>query len=59
MSWERYENGTRVEHGDDATRTVTTSTGTRPYTAAENAAADQAAATHHHRRHRHRIRSTP
>ena len=44
MSWERYENGTRVERGDDATRTVTTSTGTRPYTADENAQADQAAA---------------
>ena len=44
MSWERYENGTLTERGDDATRTVTTSTGTRPYTADENAAADQAAA---------------
>ena len=44
MSWERYENGTLVERGDDVTRTVTTSTGTRPYTADENAAADQAAA---------------
>lgn len=39
MSWERYENGTRVERGDDATRTVTTSTGTRPYTAADDAQA--------------------
>ena len=45
MSWSTYAaDGTLLEHGDDATRTVTTGTSFRPYTAAENAAADQAAA---------------
>ena len=45
MSWSIYAaDGTLLERGDDATRTVTTSTGTRPYTADENAAADKAAA---------------
>ena len=45
MSWSIYAaDGTLLEHGDDATRTVTTGTSTRPYTAAENAAADAALA---------------
>ena len=45
MSWSIYAaDGTLLEHGDDATRTVTTGTSTRPYTADENAAADDAIA---------------
>lgn len=50
MSWQTYTNSRLTEHGDDTTRTVTTYsetgavTSTRPYTADENAAADQAAA---------------
>ena len=42
MSWSIYRAGTLVEHGDDDARTVTTPDGTRPYTEAENAAADDA-----------------
>ncbi len=48
MSWFIYAGDVLTEHGDDATRTVTTYntagqvSGTRAYTAAENAAADAA-----------------
>ena len=51
MAWETFTAGKRVERGDDATRTVTTyntngtTKATRPYTAAENAAADDTTAT--------------
>ena len=46
MSWSTYDSGALVEQGDDATRTVTTypSGDTRPYTQAENDAADAALA---------------
>ena len=50
MSDDTYRNGVLIERRDDATRTVTTYNEagtvltTRPYTAAENTAADQAAA---------------
>ncbi len=46
MSWFVYTDTALIEKGDDTTHTVTTynaagsATGTRPYTAAENAAAD-------------------
>lgn len=42
MSWTVYRDGALIEQGDDATRIVTTPDGTRPYTDAENAAADDA-----------------
>ena len=48
MSWFIYAGDVLTEHGDDATRTVTTYdtagqvTETRPYAAAENTAADAA-----------------
>lgn len=50
MSWFIYAGDVLTEHGDDATRTVTTYdtagqvTETRPYTAPENADADERAA---------------
>ena len=50
MSWQLYQGSVLREHGDDATRTVTTYdesgavTSTRPYTAEENAAVDAALA---------------
>ena len=50
MSWATFADSTLREKGDDATRTVTTYsatgtvTATRPYTAAENTAADAAVA---------------
>lgn len=51
MAWETYTGGKITERGDDTTRTVTTyntngtTKSTRPYTAAENAVADDTTAT--------------
>ena len=51
MAWETFTAGKRVERGNDTARTVTTfntngtTKATRPYTAAENTAADDTTAT--------------
>ena len=51
MAWETYTGGKITERGDDTTRTITTyntngtTKSTRPYTAAENAVADDTTAT--------------